>query len=281
MTIDALPRKARRSPKAQEHGAIPIGENDADIFDCPTCARPLAVGSSRCPGCRTRLIARVQASRAIGFMVGGLVVGLLVGGGSLAALGALSRPLDATAAAVPIASAVPAATSAAVPIASVAPVQAPQVPSAALSVLVRSAQINERLALDAARLATALAAPVPSTADLSRTLRTLASNAAFGARIAPDLAAWSQGSSLATGLTEFYASIGSIAHEGLAASLANTAAHVAAAQQMLVVIDGLAGLDARARVLASQADVDLPPVTLPAASSASAAPASQASQATP
>ena len=53
--------------------------------------------------------------------------------------------------------------------------------------------------------------------------------------------------------------------EGLSASLANTPAHVDAAQQMIVLVDGLTELDAQARALALRAQIQLPPVTLPVA----------------
>jgi len=269
MTIDALPQKARRTPRAQEHGALPIGEIDANIFGCPACARPLGSGSSRCPGCGARLIARVQAGRALGFVASGLMVGLLVGGGAVAGISALSRPLEALPATTitgttPVASAVAVASVA--PAASVAaPVQVPSIPSVATSALRQSAFVNDRLALDAGRLTAALAVSTPSSSDLVRILRTLASNAAFGERIAPDLARWTQGASLSTGLTDLYVSIGAVAREGLSASLANTPAHVAAAQQMIVLVDGLNALDAQARALALRAKIQLPPVTLPVA----------------
>ncbi len=268
MSINALPRTARRSPSAQEHGALPIGEIDANIFGCPACARPLGSGSSRCPSCGARLIAHVQASRAIGFIASGLIIGLLVGGGVMAGISAMSRPLDvmsatAIASMAPIAGAAPVASA-------VAPVQVPSIPSVATSALRQSALVNERLALDAGRLATALAVSAPSSSDLVRVLRTLASNAAFGERIAPDLARWTQGASLSIGLTDLYTSIGAVAREGLAASLANTSAHVSAAQQMIILMDGLTGLDSQARALASQADIVLPPVTLPVGPVASA-----------
>ena len=205
----------------------------------------------------------------MGFMASGLMIGLLAGGGAMAGISALSRPLDVLPATAitgtnPVASAVAVASLA--PAASVAaPVQVPSIPSVATSALRQSAFVNDRLALDAARLTAALAVSAPSSPDLVRILRTLASNAAFGERIAPDLARWTQGASLSTGLTDLYVSIGAVSREGLSASLANTPAHVAAAQQMIVLVDGLTELDAQARALALRAQIQLPPVTLPVA----------------
>lgn len=268
MTIDALAGKGRRTARGQEVDGLPIGELDANIFNCPACARPLGAGASRCAGCGTRLIARVQAPRAIGFIASGLVVGLLVGGGVVAGISALSRPVVADVA-TPVASAGPVANAAPVasvaPVASAGPVIDVGVASSALSALRQSALLNQRLVVDAGRLTTALGASAPSSAELSRILRSLAASATFGDRIAPDLGDWSEASALSTGLTEFYAAIGLTAREGLANALSNTDAYIAAAQQMLTVLGGLTGLDAEARALAAQVDLDMPPATIPAA----------------
>ena len=262
MTIDALPGKGRQMARGQDKDGLPIGEMDANIFNCPACARPLGAGASRCPGCGTRLIAGVQAARAIGFIASGLIAGLLVGGAAMAGVSAVSRPLAADVA-TPVASSAPVTTAA--PIASAGPVIDPGVASSALSALRQSALLNQRLVVDGGRLTTALAAPAPSSAELSRILRSLAASASFGDRIAPDLGDWSEASGLSTGLTEFYAAIGSTAREGLANALSNTDAYVAAAQQMQTVLAGLTGLDAEARALAAQVDLDMPPATIPAA----------------
>lgn len=262
MTIDALPGKGRRTAAGQDKDRLAIGDVDADIFNCPACARPLGAGASRCPGCGSRLIAGVQASRAIGFLASGLVVGLLVGGGAMAGVSALSQSTTASDT-TPLASAAPLASVA--PIASVAPVVEPVVASSALSALRQSALLNQRLVVDGGRLTTALAAPAPSSAEISRILRSLAASASFGDRIAPDLADWSEAAGLSTGLTAFYAAIGSTAREGLGNALSNTDAYVLAAQRMLVVLNGLTGLDAEARTIAAQVDLDMPPATIPAA----------------
>ena len=54
MTIDALRGRFGRTPKVRRPGRvkapepIAIGETDKDIFNCPNCARPLAVGTPQC-----------------------------------------------------------------------------------------------------------------------------------------------------------------------------------------------------------------------------------------
>jgi len=67
MTIDAVRRKSTRaSRRAPQEELLPIGETDANIFNCPACARPLVVGTTRCPGCSTGLISGIRATRAAG-----------------------------------------------------------------------------------------------------------------------------------------------------------------------------------------------------------------------
>ena len=51
MTVDAIRRKPKRSRAASaaiEAGpaSFAIGEADANIFDCPSCRRPLSAGTS-------------------------------------------------------------------------------------------------------------------------------------------------------------------------------------------------------------------------------------------
>jgi hypothetical protein len=265
MTIEALSRRTGRGKKDGASEALPIGETDSNIFNCPACARPLGVGSPRCPGCGTRLIAGVQAGRALGFIALGLVVGMVVGGGVMAATAALSRvepvaAVDGGAATLP--SAGPLATAA--PVITPAPVLTPSVPSTALSALRQTALVNQRIAADAGLLMTALTMPEPATSDIARLLRSMSSNATFGQRIAADVADWDAGTAVAADLGAFYLAIHATAGEGLGASLRNDAAYLAAAQAMLAVVDGLADLDLAARTLAAGADLDLPVVDLPA-----------------
>ncbi|MEX1173599.1 MAG: hypothetical protein WEG56_13425 [Chloroflexota bacterium] len=257
MTIDALPGSAARTRRERE--ALPIGESDANIIDCPACARPLAAGASRCPGCRTRLVAGVRATRAVAFMAVGLLAGLALGGGATAGAFLLVRASE-VAVMTPIATTAPLATAA--PVISAAPI-APALPSAAVSALRQSAQLNQRLATDAGRLAALLTVPAPSSVEIARILRAMTANATFGERIAPDLGAWNAGASLSDGLLEFYGAISGTARDGLAAALSNGGAYTHAAAEVLAIMHGLPELDARSRTLAGTVDLDLPTVTLP------------------
>lgn len=262
MTVDAVRGRARRG-KHMTTEQVAIGEADANIFNCPRCSRPLAVGSSRCAGCGLRLVAGVPLVRVSGFVAAGLVLGLVVGGGAVAAVTALTRPVDKPVAQVPTAvvpSAAPVAPSQAVP----APVIDPAIPASAVSALRQSTMLNQRLLADADRLAAALAFDRPSGADIAPLLRALASTASFGDRLAPSVAEWSDGAAVSKDLVSFYAAVGRVAEEGLSASVQNSRAYFDAAKRMLVVLGQVTDLDTASRALAATADIDLPPL-VPAA----------------
>ena len=259
MTVDAVRGRARRGKNVMIEQAA-IGEHDANIFNCPRCARPLAVGNSRCAGCGLRMVAGVPLTRVLGFVAAGLVLGLLVGGGLVAAMLVITRPVATPATQVPIAvvpSAVPVATLAPTP---VPPVVDPGIPAVAVSALRQSTTLNQRLLADADRLSVALAADRPSGAEIAPLLRTLASTALFGDRLAPSIAEWPDGAALSQGLATFYAEVGRVADEGLTASVKNNGAYVDAGKRMLVLLGQLTDLDAASRSLASSADLELPPL---------------------
>lgn len=252
MTVDALPRESTNAA---------LGIADTNIFLCPRCRRPLAVGVSKCAGCGTRLVAGVPLLKVSGFIGAGLIVGLLVGGGAVGAATLLGRPATSIspltpAAAVP--SAAPAPGSAA-PAPSVAPV-VPAVPPAALSALRQSTVINQRLLADAELLSQAMGGSSPASTDIAPLLRSLAATAAFGDRAATAVGTWDDASVVATDLSAFYASIDRVAGEGLSASLNNARAYRDAGRKMLAVLAGVTDLDAASRGLAATVDVELPPL---------------------
>lgn len=266
MTIDALHGTVDR-PRDPAADGVAIGAPDANIFLCPRCARPLAVGVRRCAGCGTRLIAGVPLLKVSGFVGLGLVAGLAVGGGIVGALtlgGATAVPVAPPVAAVPSAAAVPSTVPGASVVAqpSAAPVD-PGVPVAALTALRRSTSVNQRLVADADLLAKALAARDPSPADIAPLLRSLASTASFGDGIASTVGTWDDAADLSTTLASFYTSIDRIAQDALAASITNDRAYQDAGTRMLAVLDRLARLDADTRALAASAGVDLPPLNAP------------------
>ena len=262
MTIDALPGKARRSSRRKnEPPPLAIGELDANIVACPSCARPLDAGASKCPACGQRMIAGVRARRAVGFMAGGLVAGLVIGTTLTGTVAMLTLP-GTVAVVQPGSSSVPLASAGAP--ASAGPVTLPTIPSGAVSAIRQSAELNQRLANDAGRLATVLAVKEPSSSDLARILRSLSANAAFGERVAPNVGAWAAATELSTNLAALYADVGRTAREGLANSMRSSAAYIKASRSMLTVLAGLVDVDAQARPLAAEAELVVDPLTMPA-----------------
>ena len=241
--------------------SLPIGEVDANIFACPACSRPLGTGTSRCPGCDTRLVGGVKASRVAVFIGIGLFSGMIVSG-ALMGVGSLSgaRPAD-----IPVGQVPPVVTPSQAPAPTVAPPPVDAgIPSGSLSALGQSTRLNQRVVADAERLTTALAATKPSSAVIAPILRSMASNAAFGARLAPTVGEWDRASAVSRDLAAFYAGIAATAEHGLSASLSSSRAYEAAAEKMLEVVAGLDAIDAASRALAAQADVELPPLSAPA-----------------
>jgi hypothetical protein len=264
MTIDALRGKSSRPRRRAQREDLAIGEFDAEIFNCPGCARPLSVGTARCPGCSTRLIADVRATKVVAFVAVGLMVGGLLGAGITAAAfvasGSATAAVDDPVVAAPSTAPIAAASA---PVVDPVPVVDPAVPAAAVSGLRQSAMIDQRLATDGAALAETLSVASPSTAEIARALRALAANAAFGDRIAPSVGEWPAGEAVSTALVGLYADVGRVAREGLSASLNNRSAYVVAGQTMLALLDGLMDLDGEARVLARSIDLELAPLVLP------------------
>ena len=257
MTLDALHGPVDR-PLEAAGGSVAIGAADANIFLCPRCSRPLAVGVSKCAGCGTRLIAGVPLLKVGGFVGLGLVAGLLAGGGLVGVVTLGGRPV-AEPVAVPPAVVIPSAPASVAPAPSVAPV-VPLVPPAALSALRQATMVNQRLLADAQLLSDAMAADSPSAAEIAPLLRNLSSTAAFGDRLATTVATWDDGVTVSKDLAAFYGSIDRIATDGLASSLSNDPAYRAAGRRMLVALDGLTDLDAASRTLAATVDVELPPL---------------------
>ena len=274
MTVDVLspkpPRTRTRRSKRPDPDALVIGERDANIFDCPSCARPLGSNTTRCPGCGTRIIARVQATRAVGFMLVGAVAGVVIAA-MLVAMASIvfHPPVVASAGDTPLAAASAGAPATVLPSAaapSIPPLPVdPGVPPAALSALRQSAILNQRIAADTDRLSAALAVAAPSANDIARALRALAGDATFGARIVPEVAGWDDATGVAAQLDTLYAAIAASAKDGLAVSLQSTAAYVRAGHDMVAVVAQLDDVDASSRELAHTAGAELPPVTLPTA----------------
>ena len=263
MTIEIGSQKVGRIGRrggARHAPSIAIGEADANIFACPACSRPLGTGSTRCPGCGTRLIAGVRASRAAVFVGVGGFTGIILSAALMTVTSALgTRPVEAVVVPAP-----PVVTPTQLPIASVRPpVADPAIPSGALSALRQSTLLNRRVVSDADRLTAALAAAKPSSREIAPILRTMATTASFGSGLAPSVGEWDRADAVATDLAAFYAAISATAEEGLSASLSSTPAYIAAGERMLEIVAGLEALDAASRTAAGAAEVELPPLAPP------------------
>lgn len=248
--------KISRRPKGPRLTTMPIGEADANIFNCPSCARPLGVGVRRCPGCRTHLVSGVKAAKAVGFIGVGLLVGTFVGGSLMAVVFAGNRPAGAAVVPQPSiagATQLPAASA-------VVPVVDPAIPRSAMSALRQTVVLNQRILVDADRLRAALDASKPTGYEIAPILRSLASTADFGKGVAPGVAAWKDGAAVSAGLVAFYEKVGSVAASGLSSSIGNSSAYVTSATRMLDVVAGVNDLDAASRELAASADIELPPM---------------------
>jgi hypothetical protein len=260
MTIEIGTQKIGRIGRRGTRMApsLPIGEIDANIVACPACSRPLDSGTRRCPGCATRLIAGVKATRAVGFLFVGGLAGSVLGGGLVAAISFVgTRPVEAVVAPAPAVVRPSQAPIASAP----APAVDLGIPSSALSALRQSTLLNQRVLDDAARLTAALATTKPSSSDIAPILRSMASTAMFGQRLAPTVGDWAQAEKVSADLVAFYAAIIETADQGLSSSLSSDRTYVAAGERMLKFVAELAALDVASRTLAAAADLELPPLT--------------------
>jgi hypothetical protein len=252
--------RARRAIPEPLPEALPIGDEERTIFNCPVCARPLATGASRCPKCGTRLVMGVPAKRAGLFMAVGGVAGAVAGGLLVAIVGLGSifvRAGMVTPPPTPTPSSTVQPTNS--PIVAT-PEPPPDVPPVARSALAQAGSLHVRLASAADSLRVELAARNLDTTEIARSFRTIASTASTGSEVAGRLVVWDDAASLSVQLSSFYGELRDTARSGLAASLQNEPAYRAAAEDMLSVLEELGPLDAQARVLALGADVVLPPL---------------------
>lgn len=271
MTTNLL--RGKSAAATLEAKGITIGETDAHVFSCPSCARPLTEGTSRCPGCGARRIMGVRVKRAGAILVLGVVLGVFVGGVATASAMALSlhRPMPAVAEEPSLA---PVAAIAA----SAAPSAVAQVgaPAAAVSALSGTAVVNGRIAVDAATLDATLTGQGAPTIEIARALRSLAADATLGVDLTGRLGLWRDGASVMSKLDDFYRTMATTANVAFRASLTDEAAYRKAGAEMMTVLAQLGAVDAASRSLATTVDLELPPVALPGARGTAAPAASTA-----
>jgi hypothetical protein len=275
MTVNAARRNRRRTPEPQTLApteSLAIGEINQTVFDCPACARPLAVGARRCPGCGTRLLLGIQAGKASVLAGLGLVVGIALGGAFGYGVG-LGRAGAAAAAAK-----TGSALSSPAPVhvggggtaaASVRPTDTPGTGGSggatasgspiSRSALLQALGVNGRLRAGAAALRTALVANVFDASTVAQTLRTLSAESVFGEQVVGRMADWPVSFTLVKDLASMYDAVHQTAIEGLIASVRDDAAYRATAVAMLKVLHGLPALDREAQAVAAEIGLEIPP----------------------
>ena len=275
MTVNAA-RRTRRRAVAPPPAPVPapvesftIGEINQTVFDCPKCARPLAMGAKRCPGCGTRLVLGVPLSKASVIASGGLALGLVLG----AVGGMVFGMTRLTASAVPGPAALaPSAAPAggighptAAPTVATPPPPSPSapfvqsdMPSLTRSALAQAMSVDDRLTAGAAALRTALAARPFDASEVAQILRTISADAVYGEQLAARLSSWTGSASVGDDLATAYGSIHDTAAEGLVASVQDERAYRETARAMLTLLARLGAVDAGVRDLAAANGVVLP-----------------------
>jgi hypothetical protein len=249
MSTNALRGKGT-APARPSDRELAIGEHDREIFNCPTCQRPLATGASRCPGCGTRLLMGVQARKATTMLATGAVAGAIVGGLIVALILLAMRP--ATTVGGPLVDPVTGS-----PIPTNAPVQPKPVPRAASNALIRTTGLNARMAQQVPGLAAAVKPAKPNSSEVARLLRTVNSDAGLAANAVPALAAWPEGKLLAVQLEQFYSEVRHTAASALDVTLNNSAAYRRNGQRMVALLGKIDTLQDAARTLAEAHGINL------------------------
>jgi hypothetical protein len=271
MTVNVARRRSKAKPAmtATETRSMAIGEIGQTVFGCPSCARPLAVGVRRCPGCLTRMVMGVQVGRAGTFVMVGLILGVAFGGGLGAFLSAVRLPAhDAQIAEVAAAAAlaqVAAVQAAASPVAHASPTipstgggTSATIPAISASALSQALVLDARLSDSTRQFTDAMAAPTLDVLTVSQLLRNASADSVIGLQLAQNLSAWSGGSSVGGRLATFYTAVQATAAEGLGASIRNQEAYRRSAEAMVELLGGIGSIDGQARSLATRAGISLP-----------------------
>jgi len=276
MTVNAARRNRRRTPETQTIApteSLAIGEINQTVFDCPACARPLAVGARRCPGCGTRLLLGIQAGKASVLAGLGLVVGIALGGafgygvglGRAGAAAAAAKAGSALSSPAPVQVGGGGTTAA-----SVRPTDTPGTGGSgggatasgspiSRSALLQALGVNGRLRAGAVALRATLGANVFDASTVAQTLRTLSAESVFGQQVVGRMADWPVSFTLVKDLASMYDAVHQTAIEGLVASVRDDAAYRATAVAMLKVLDGLPALDREAQAVAAEIGLEIPP----------------------
>ena len=261
MAIHVLRGRAATGPAAPNQ--LSIGQDEQEIFNCPVCSRPLAVGSGQCPNCQTRLVRGVQLTKASVFVAAGLAIGLVVGVGGTAGYVAVNSALTPSATTHPTPGAGASGTtgrgSNGGPTASGGGATGTVIVSAIVSSsLQQSAAVNVKLAESSLALQAQLDRSTLDPEETAMVLRSIGSNAQFGSELAPRIGTWTDATDLSLDLATFYETVRETARDGLGISLRSTPGYRQAANDMVRTLRQLRALQTRAIKLAATADIALP-----------------------
>jgi hypothetical protein len=248
--------RMRTEPTSGVADATAIGTETA-LFDCPTCSRPLPVGTSRCPQCGTRLIGRRTARRVGTLAAAALVAVVAVAVGITAVLAMSGGPGIATApSSAPSASG---GTGTATPSIALTPAPAtPGIPAGAAVALSGTTLVNTRITQDGRALAAVLADKNARTIDVARAIRVIAADAQQGLDMSGRLAPWTEAATVAAQLDAFYRSLADTARDALRASLTDDGTYRRAAARIVTEIRKVDEVDAASRTLATSVGLQLP-----------------------
>jgi hypothetical protein len=254
--FDRRLERIRADPNSGVSDATAIGAATA-LFDCPKCSRPLPVGTSVCPECKTRLIGR-RTARRVWSMVGaalvavvavalGMTAVLAMSGGSTNGTGTV--PSHAPSAGGSTGSAAPTETASATP---------PGIPAGAEVALSGTTLVNTRMTQDGAALARVLADKKSQTIDVARAIRVVAADAQQGLDMSGRLATWTEATAVKAQLDAFYQGIADTARDAFRASLTDDATYRQAGARLVTEIRKVDDVDAASRTLATSVGLQLP-----------------------
>jgi hypothetical protein len=258
------------------HHQLAIGELDQTLFDCPSCRRPLALGTRRCPGCGIRLIRGIPLAKAVTFVVVGVLVGTIVGvgggvigatlgGGAAGPVNAAGQPSAGSSAGAPVGrGGSPVPTTPATSDPSSDPVVVDPMPAAARAALTQALDMNARLGTADAELRAALAAKAFDASAAAQTMRAISADMVFAEGVASRVSGWTGSAEVGGQLATFYSSVHDTAGAALLNSVRNAGAYRAAARSMVQLLAQRTALDETIRATAAAAGVSLPePSTTP------------------
>lgn len=249
--------RMRTDPNTGVSDASAIGAETA-LFDCPTCSRPLPVGTSRCPQCGTRLIGR-RTARRVGTMAAAALVAVVAVAVGISAVLAMSGGSSGTATVPSTSPSAGGATGTATPTNGVTPAPAtPGIPAAAAVGLSGTTLVNTKITQDGKALARVLADKNSRTIDVARAIRVIAADAQQGLDMSGRLAPWPEAVTVAAQLDAFYRSLADTAKDALRASLTDDATYRRAGARIVTEIRKVDEVDAASRTLATSVGLQLP-----------------------